>query len=85
MGKALDFGDCGIGVRQVHEMEIMRQIRIWGFNNQKSSYNNLIMAIRRCMLPEEKDTLIDKNWVKSVLKTDERSIFPAPSRVRLLK
>lgn len=79
--QVLDFGDCGTGVRQIHEIEIMRQIGIWGFHNQKSSYNNLIMAIRKCMLPEGKDTIIDKNWVKSVLEIDERNIFPAPSRI----
>lgn len=65
----------------MHEIEIMKQISIWGFNNKKSSYNNLIMAIRKCMLPEGKDTLIDRNWIKAVLEIDERCIFPAPSRI----
>lgn len=83
--KVLDFEDCGTGVRYLHEIEIMRQISIWGFNNKKSSYNNLIMAIRKCMLSEGKDTLIDKNWIKAVLEIDEKGIFPAPSRIELNK
>lgn len=45
--KALDFEDCGTQVRHLHEIEIMKQISIWGFNNKKSSYNNLIILPER--------------------------------------
>ena len=80
----LDFDDCGTGVRHIHEMEIMQQMGIWGFNNIKSSYNDLVMAIRKCMLPEGEHTRIDRNWVKAKLGVEEGSIFPAPSRMEPL-
>lgn len=82
--QVLDFEDCGTKVRHLYEMEIMQQIGIWGFNNSKTSYNNLIMEIRRCMLPEGRDTIINRNWVKAVLEIEEKDIFPAPSRVEQL-
>lgn len=38
--KALDFEDCGTQVRHLHEIEIIKQISIWGFglNLEKSVY-----------------------------------------------
>lgn len=79
--QTLDFDDCGTDVRDIHEMELMQQIGKWGFNNTKSSYNDLVMAIRKCMLPEGEHTTIDRNWVKAKLGVEERNIFPAPARL----
>ena len=79
--KVLDLNNCGIGARDIHETEIVQQIGIWGFNNTKSSYNDLIMAIRKCMLPEGENTRINRNWIKAKLGVEEYNIFPAPDKI----
>lgn len=79
---ALDFSDCGTGVRSIHKAELMKQLCNWGLENVQNGYNNLIMYIRECMLPERAGIhTLDKNHVRVALGVNSRDIFPAEAKL----
>ena len=71
-------------MRQIHEVEIIQKLGIWGYDNPRGAYTYLKDAIQRCMLPEGKDTCIDDIWIKNILCTEEHRMFPAPARFQPL-
>lgn len=79
---ALNFDDCGTGIRSIHRAEVIKQMGKWSTGNLHNKYNSLISDIRERMLPEQPTGIpIGKEDVLAALETSSMEIFPAPSKI----
>lgn len=79
---ALNFDDCGTGVRSIHRAEIIKQLGKWSVGNLHNKYNLLIGDIRGKMFPEHPVGIpMGKEDILAALETSSMEIFPAPSKI----
>ncbi len=81
---ALNFDDCGTGIRSIHRAEVIKQMGKWSTGNLHNKYNSLISDIRERMLPEQPTGVpIVKEDVLAALETSSMELFPAPSKIEV--
>jgi hypothetical protein len=81
--QALNFDDCGTGIRSIQKAEISATIGNWAVVDIRSRYNDLIMHLREMMFPESRHGyLMDRDYVLATLKTTYLQMFPAPPRIQ---
>ena len=79
---ALNFDDCGTGIRSIQRAEVIKQIGKWSTGNLHNKYNSLISDVRERMLPEQPTgMLMGKEDVLASLETSSMELFPAPSKI----
>ncbi|MCT4563574.1 MAG: hypothetical protein N4A68_04570 [Maledivibacter sp.] len=80
--KSIDFSECGTGIRDIQESEVITSLAKLGILDLKANYDKLIQFIRKQMSPEENEAEpIDKNIVASFFNTIPDSLFPASSQI----
>lgn len=80
--KAIDFSECGTGIREIQEVEVIKSLEELGVSDLKTGKEALIEFIRKQMLPEAKrSTPIDKYMITNLFNTLPDALFPAPSKL----
>lgn len=81
--KALDFSQCGHDSRFSIEERILSTISEWTENDARSAVNDLLMFIRRKMLPEASGEEITRHSIIASLGfSDPAALFPCPSSIK---
>lgn len=84
--KCLDFSDCGAGIRDMQDIEIIHSMNDLGICNIKEGYDSLLQFIRKQMSPEEnRSEPITKNRLAGFFCTVPAGLFPANSHIIMPK
>lgn len=80
--KALDFSECGAGIREIQEVEVIKSLDKIGVSDLKTGKETVIEFIRKQMLPEaKKSTPITKYMVTNLFSSLPDALFPVPSKL----
>lgn len=80
--KAIDFSECGAGIREIQEVEVTKSLDEIGVSDLKTGKETVIEFIRKQMLPEaKKSTAIDKYMITNLFSTLPDALFPTPSKL----
>lgn len=83
---AIDFSECGSISRFAQEERILTTISNWTENDARPDVNNLLMFIRRKMLPEAKEVITSQSILANLGISDLAALLPChPSTKRVDK
>ena len=80
---AIDFSKCGSESRFAHEERVLTTISGWTENDARSAVNDLLMFVRRKMLPEAKGEIITRHSIVAGMGfSDPAALFPCPPSIK---
>jgi len=84
--KCLDLSDCGTGIRDIQDIEVIQNMNDLGICNIQEGYDKLLQFIRKQMLPEKnRKEPITKDRLAGFFSTVPIGLFPASPHIVLPK
>lgn len=84
--RVFDFSLCGSQSRFALEENIIQTISSWTDDDARSTINDLMMFVRRKMLPEAKGEVVNRySILASFGFSDPAALFPCPSSIKEVK